>query len=391
MEVSDPDRPIRADELAALIAATTPAPPSLGYLVAPGPRYALRLLRDESVFPPDSRRLAAGMPVDGATVLRLARPALVGGGLQLPAALPSSSAPFRPSGPWMEWDLVQVSTLRHETAATDNVAVGSVSSFRSEVLAGDAVGFVLDLRLEAGTPDDQNPSLLLPSAYLEIEGRPGVTGRTTSLRLGRQEVGAITTDGILLSLLSPSATIEVGTGYTGLVSTDLAALPPNPGEEPVDRPVGGGSFAPARIVTRGVLTLPEILERQTPSVAVTAVTDPDAPEDSLYQGELSVAARVAPSEERAALSMPYGRINATVRRADNGGMDFRVFTPISTAAVRGTEFGYDGFTLSVTEGDVAFTNRIGQAHSVREGQLSRTWGVAPIESVEQTLQEALNF
>jgi hypothetical protein len=102
-------------------------------------------------------------------------------------------------------------------------------------------------------------------------------------------------------------------------------------------------------------------------------------------------ARVAPSEERAALSMPYGRINATVRRADNRGMDFRVFTPISTAAVRGTEFGYDGFALSVTEGDVAFTNRIGQAHSVREGQLSRTWGVAPIESVEQTLQEALNF
>jgi hypothetical protein len=103
------------------------------------------------------------------------------------------------------------------------------------------------------------------------------------------------------------------------------------------------------------------------------------------------AARIAPDDERAALSMPYGRINATVRRADNRGMDFRVFTPISTAAVRGTEFDYDGFALSVTEGDVAFTNRIGQAHSVRAGQLSRTWGTAPIQSVEQTLQESLNF
>lgn len=289
MEVSDPDRPIRADELAALIVAAAPVPPSLGYLVAPGPRYAIRLARDASLFPADPRRLAAGMPVDGATLLRLARPALVAGTLELPAALPSTSMPFRRSGPWLEWDLVQEGALRHGSGDDDEITFEAVTTFRSEVVTDGIVGFVLEMRLEADGPDGGDPSLLVPRGYLRLEGEPRPSRLTPSLQLGRQEVGPVTADGVVLSLLTPAATIELGTGYTGLVSADLTAISPAAGEEPVDRPIGGGEFAPERIVTRAALSLPEILDRQTPSVAVTAVTDPDAPGDSLLQGDVALA------------------------------------------------------------------------------------------------------
>ena len=95
--------------------------------------------------------------------------------------------------------------------------------------------------------------------------------------------------------------------------------------------------------------------------------------------------------ERTRLNLSFGTLSSRVRRSSNRGVDFRVATPLSTAAVRGTEFTFDGYELAVHEGDVAFTNRIGQHHSVREGQLSRAWGFAPIESVETTRIEELSL
>lgn len=100
---------------------------------------------------------------------------------------------------------------------------------------------------------------------------------------------------------------------------------------------------------------------------------------------------VSPSAERTELSMPYGRVDARVRRARDRGMDFSVYTPISTAAVRGTEFVFDGRSLAVQKGDVALFNTLGQEHSVRAGQLSRVWADEPIQSVEATLAEELAF
>lgn len=91
------------------------------------------------------------------------------------------------------------------------------------------------------------------------------------------------------------------------------------------------------------------------------------------------------------LRLPYGRLQASVRRSGNRGTQFSVETPVSTAAVRGTEFAYDGRSLEVLHGDVAFSNLFGQEHSVRAGQVSRTWGHDPIESVEATLNRRLNF
>lgn len=96
-------------------------------------------------------------------------------------------------------------------------------------------------------------------------------------------------------------------------------------------------------------------------------------------------------ETRNTVEMRYGRVQASVRRSSGRGTDFRVYTPISTAAVRGTEFVYDGQSLAVLHGDVAFINTAGQHHSVREGQVSRTYMSDPIESVEATILEDRYF
>jgi len=98
-----------------------------------------------------------------------------------------------------------------------------------------------------------------------------------------------------------------------------------------------------------------------------------------------------PQEETTSLEMRFGQVRSRVRRAQNRGMNFRVSTPVSTAAVRGTDFLYDGRELYVTEGDVAFTNLTGQHHSVRAGQTSRTWKHLDIESVERTILDQLSF
>jgi len=92
----------------------------------------------------------------------------------------------------------------------------------------------------------------------------------------------------------------------------------------------------------------------------------------------------------AGMDLPYGRLRARVKTAGGERADFRVRSPISTAAVRGTVFTFDGFALSVDEGDVELSNRTGQSHSVRAGQISRTYAFEPIVSVEQTLAEEID-
>lgn len=72
--------------------------------------------------------------------------------------------------------------------------------------------------------------------------------------------------------------------------------------------------------------------------------------------------------------VPVGRVRANVRTAEGRSADFEVRTPLSTAAVRGTEFVYDGWSLEVTEGVVAFANTLGQTRTVAAGQISVTTG-----------------
>lgn len=72
------------------------------------------------------------------------------------------------------------------------------------------------------------------------------------------------------------------------------------------------------------------------------------------------------------LNLNVGRVSAEVRSSDGRRQDFRVRSPISTAAVRGTDFSFDGERLEVWEGLVAFVNNYGQQRSVSQGQKSTT-------------------
>jgi hypothetical protein len=86
--------------------------------------------------------------------------------------------------------------------------------------------------------------------------------------------------------------------------------------------------------------------------------------------------------ESATMDLSFGRVRSRVRSADQRSTDFQVRSPVSTAAVKGTDFVYDGSLLTVFEGDVSLRNSIGQSHSVRAGQRSRAYGYETIQSVE---------
>ena len=104
-------------------------------------------------------------------------------------------------------------------------------------------------------------------------------------------------------------------------------------------------------------------------------------------GDVAVGER----EESVTLEMPFGEIRAEVKRARRASpersVDFRVLSPVSTAAVRGTVFTYDGVELDVAEGRVDLMNGYGQWHSVGAGQESRAYRWE-IDSVETTAREA---
>ena len=56
---------------------------------------------------------------------------------------------------------------------------------------------------------------------------------------------------------------------------------------------------------------------------------------------------------------------------------------MSTAAVRGTDFEFDGFTVTVTNGVVTFINAVGQSRGVSAGEDSSTDGTGLPTSGDQ--------
>ncbi len=71
------------------------------------------------------------------------------------------------------------------------------------------------------------------------------------------------------------------------------------------------------------------------------------------------------------LNLRVGRVRAEVKSAKGLKQNFTLKSPISTAAVRGTVFEYDGRNLTVYRGLVAFTNPLGQQRLVPAGAASR--------------------
>ncbi|MEW5816899.1 MAG: hypothetical protein AB1798_16070 [Spirochaetota bacterium] len=84
------------------------------------------------------------------------------------------------------------------------------------------------------------------------------------------------------------------------------------------------------------------------------------------------------------LNLQVGRVKAKVKTVEGITHDFKLKSSISTAAVRGTEFEYDGETIKGLSGTVTFSNIIGQTRKVGAGEASATTGVSLPVPVEES-------
>ncbi len=85
--------------------------------------------------------------------------------------------------------------------------------------------------------------------------------------------------------------------------------------------------------------------------------------------------------------LEVGRIQADVRRTETRRQDFRLRSPVATAAVRGTSFSFDGSNLSVTQGIVELSNMRGRSSSVPRGYSSRVVDNEAPPSPQQVARE----
>ncbi len=68
------------------------------------------------------------------------------------------------------------------------------------------------------------------------------------------------------------------------------------------------------------------------------------------------------------LNLPVGKVSAEVKSAAGLKNDFKLRSPVSTAAVRGTRFDFDGYNLVVTQGVVRLVNQLQQTRNVAGGE-----------------------
>jgi hypothetical protein len=85
------------------------------------------------------------------------------------------------------------------------------------------------------------------------------------------------------------------------------------------------------------------------------------------------------------LFLQVGKISAQVKSAEGLTQDFKVKSPVSTAAVRGTGFEYDGYDLYVFEGTVTYSNLTGQSRSYTPGEQGGSDGYSTPTDAEQQL------
>ncbi len=74
------------------------------------------------------------------------------------------------------------------------------------------------------------------------------------------------------------------------------------------------------------------------------------------------------------LFLRVGKVKAKVKSVEGLTQDFKLRSPVSTAAVRGTDFEFDGVTVTVINGMVSFSNTYNQSRLVSGGEDSSTNG-----------------
>jgi len=75
--------------------------------------------------------------------------------------------------------------------------------------------------------------------------------------------------------------------------------------------------------------------------------------------------------------LQVGRVRAEVRSTAGRQSEFRMRSPVATAAVRGTSFEFDGVNLAVETGSVSLANKTGETVTVGGGESSSSDGDAP--------------
>lgn len=100
--------------------------------------------------------------------------------------------------------------------------------------------------------------------------------------------------------------------------------------------------------------------------------------EELVQEDESIEADVA---------MDVGRVEARIRTAEGRRGEFTVKSPVATAAVRGTDFTFDGVDLQVTQdGPVLLQNQYGRTASVGAGQQARGYSYEAPRTPRETRQ-----
>lgn len=87
------------------------------------------------------------------------------------------------------------------------------------------------------------------------------------------------------------------------------------------------------------------------------------------------------------LFLTVGRVHAEVKKAEGLRQSFVLRSPQATAAVRGTEFDFDGLTVNVVNGVVQFSNALGQYRDVSAGEGSSTNGTQTPTTGDQNADE----
>ena len=83
------------------------------------------------------------------------------------------------------------------------------------------------------------------------------------------------------------------------------------------------------------------------------------------------------------LYLQVGRVRAEVRPTPGRQSEFRMRSPVATAAVRGTSFEFDGLNLTVETGSVQLSNQLNQSVFVDAGESSSAEGTdGPVSVIE---------
>jgi len=160
--------------------------------------------------------------------------------------------------------------------------------------------------------------------------------------------------GILVPLLSAQsqAVIKEATGKVELLAAQQAWIPAK----------AGMKVAPGTTISTGFNST-AILDLGGSILQVKPLTRMRLEELVQKQGTVQTS-----------LFLQIGKVKADVKTAAGLTQDFKVKSPVSTAAVRGTGFDYDGYDLYVYEGAVTYSNLLGQERTYASGEEGSTNG-----------------